>query len=384
MVFVVVHYSEIGTKGKNRTYFENILVRNIKNSFREKLKKVFKRYGRIVCEFNDFVEKNEIMKGLSVIPGIANFSFAEVSSKNLEDIQNKSLQIMKNLFFSSFKVHTTRSDKSFHLNSLQINETIGDFLSKCLEKKVNLSSPDVTLFIEIGEKEVFLYTEKIKGIGGLPVGASGKVLCSLSGGIDSPVASYLMMKRGCKVHFVHFFNELEKHKGAYQSKINEIVSILTKFQGKSKLFLVPFGEIQKEIIIHCPSEYRMILYRRVMIKILNLLAKREKAKAIVTGDNLGQVASQTLENLRCIYSLSDFPIIHPLIGFNKEEIIELAKKIGTYSSSIKDYVDCCSFLISKHPSTKTSYERIKHIESNIKEMENLIERAINEMKCVTF
>lgn len=207
----------------------------------------------------------------------------------------------------------------------------------------------------------------------MPVGSQGKVVSLLSGGIDSPVASWLMMKRGCNVIFIHFFNENLVPK---PNKVEKIVEKLNESQLESTAYYIPFADLQYEIIKSVPAKYRMIVYRRYMAKIANEIAKIEGAKAIVTGDNLGQVASQTLENLECIYEASSLPIFSPLIGFDKKEIVEMAKKLGTYEISIKPYEDCCSFMVGKHPATKANVEEIKEMEKRIKfDAEKLIEKA---------
>ncbi len=372
---IVVRYSEIATKGKNRNLFENCLVKNIKTALGKNINKIYKRYGKIICKINN--KSKNIEELLKNIPGIANFSFAVESKLNINEIKNKSLEVAKNKDFKTFKIIASRSYKKFELNSIRVNNMVGEFIIEKLKKKVDMKNPDINIFIEIGEKEAFVYTEKIKGIGGLPVGVSGKIMCSLSGGIDSPVASFLMMKRGCEVVFVHIFNDTQTDILA-QEKIKEIVKELTKFQLKSKLYVVPFGKIQKQIIINVPSKFRMIVYRRFMMKIINEIAKKEKAKAIVTGDSVGQVASQTLENLNSIYDAAKFPIFAPLAGMNKEEIINLAKRIKTFDISIKPYPDCCSFMIAQHPETKSNLKTIKEI--GIKQSKKLIRDAVKRTK----
>ncbi len=229
-------------------------------------------------------------------------------------------------------------------------------------------------------KRNFLYTKKFNGVGGLPTGSSGKVVSLLSGGIDSPVASFLMIKRGCNTIFVHFHNRTINSEQAL-SKIRKIVEVLTKFQGKSKLYVVPFERLQLEIIRNVPSKYRMIVYRRFMLKIANYIAERENAKAIVTGDNLGQVASQTIENLNTIYRISALPIFSPLIGLNKREIVDLAKKIGTYEYSILPYQDCCSFMISPHPVTRSDPKMIERFEEHIAVS---LDECVNQAKIIEF
>ncbi len=368
---ILIHYGEIGIKGKNRAVFENCLIRNISKALRNYAKKIRKEYGRIIVfEENG---KEEIKKRLEKIPGIENFSFVHETKLDIEEIKRKALEIAKGKKFTTFKISTKRANKDFPYSSMQVNEIVGEEIRKKLNKKVDLENAELTIFIEIGNKNAYIYTEKYEGVGGLPVGTEGKVISLLSGGIDSPVASWLMMKRGCKVIFVHFYNEKLVAK---PSKAEEIVKKLNESQLESIAYYIPFADLQYEIIKEVPAKYRMIVYRRFMARIANELARIEKAKAIVTGDSLGQVASQTLENLLCIYDASSLPVLSPLIGFDKKEIVEMAKKIGTYEISIKPYEDCCTFMVAKHPATKAKLEEIKEMESRVKiDLEKIIERA---------
>ncbi|MDD5253995.1 MAG: tRNA 4-thiouridine(8) synthase ThiI [Candidatus Nanoarchaeia archaeon] len=382
--YIIIHYSEIGTKGENKVIFENKLVENIKKALRDKVKDTKKKYGFIACELDKKYDKENLINILSKIPGVAYFSFSKISKLDMKDLTEKSLRLLENLKFNSFKVCSRRSNKGFEKNSQEINKILGELIIKSLNKKVEVSKPDLELFVEVGHKEIFIYHEKLKGIGGLPVDSSSNILCSLSGGIDSPVAAYLMMKRGCKVTFVHIFNKTINQ--GVLSKINELIERLNKIQLESKLYIVPFEEIQKEIIKRVQSDSRMIIYRRFMMKIINEIAKKEKINVMITGDNLGQVASQTGENLRCIYDSSNLVILTPLIGMNKEEIIEIGKRIGTYEISIKPYSDCCSFMIAKNPKTKARLRDIIKIEEEIENREELIKKAVlnSEERFITY
>jgi thiamine biosynthesis protein ThiI len=295
---IIVHYSEIGTKGKNRIFFERTLIRNIKRALRGKVKRVYKRHGRIVCDLAGKTVKQEgIIEILETLPGIANFSFAVKSGLELTEIKRRSLGILKSEDFSTFMVISRRSNKEFRNTSQEMNGILGEHIIRHMEKKVDLHKPDVKLYVEICEKEAFIYSVKHHGLGGLPVDSGGRVVCLLSGGIDSPVASFLMMKRGCSVIFIHIFNKTLANEGVL-AKLDSIVSRLKSIQLSSKLYVVPFEKIQREIIMKVPSKYRMIVYRRFMFMIANEIARAEKAKGIVTGDSIGQVASQTLEFIR--------------------------------------------------------------------------------------
>lgn len=370
---IIIHYGEIGLKGKNRRIFEETLIKNIKEAIGNEIRNIYREYGRIIIEEKKNANYKKIKERLSFMPGIENFSFAFPANLDIEDIKKKALEIAKKEKFNSFKIVAKRGNKKFPYTSMKINEIVGREIKEKMNKKVDLENPEMEIFIEIGNNKAYLYKEKLNGVGGLPVGSQGKVISLLSGGIDSPVASFLIMKRGCKVVFIHFYNEnlVDEPK-----KVEEIIKRLTNIQLKSDAYFIPFSDAQSEIIKYTPSKYRMLVYRRVMTMIANRIAEKEKAKAIVTGDSIGQVASQTIENLKCIYEASFFPILTPLIGMNKREIIEMAKILQTYEISIKPYEDCCSFMVARHPATKSSVEEIKKIEASIN-MEKIIEDALN-------
>jgi len=372
----VIHYGEIGLKGKNREFFERRLITTINAALKELTKKkAMRKYGRIILPLEG--EEEEIKERLMHICGIKYFSFAKIVPLEMEKIKEVALDMVKKKE-GSFKVETSRSNKSFFLNSMEINRLVGEYIVRKTKRKVNLKNPDVTIFIEICEKEAYIYSEKIKGVGGLPVIPSERVVCLLSGGIDSAVASFLMMKRGCRVIFAHFFNKTI-HSPFVIKKIERLVETLSSYQLRSRLYIIPFEDIQKEIIKKVPAKQRMIIYRRYMMRIANKIASKEKAKAIVTGDSVAQVASQTLDNLKVIYDASSLPVLPPLIGFDKEETIEIAKKIGTYEISITPYEDCCSFMIAKHPETKAKKREIEELES-ILDIEELVDESIKNAK----
>jgi len=379
MGIMLIHYSEIGIKGGNKSYFENMLVKNISEKTGLNVKK---DYARILVDYKeeDFLI---IKKILQKIPGIANFSPARVSSLKLGEIKTESLNELKDKDFETFKVDSRRQNKRFELTSQELNEKIGELIIDKFGKKVRMKNPEISLFIEICDKSAYIYSEKIQGIGGLPTGVSGKVVSLLSGGIDSPVASYSMMKRGCSVILVHFFSHTSQS-GEILSKIEKIAKALSSYQLKTKLYLVPFKEIQKEIVAKVNSKIRMIIYRRFMLRIANMIAYREKAKAIITGDSVGQVASQTLDNLSNAYDVSKLPVFAPLIGNNKDETINIAKNIGTYEYSIMDYLDCCSFMVSNHPETKSKKDDIIAAESAIGLADELARRAVKDAKILIY
>lgn len=373
---IIVHYSEIGIKGKNRSFFENALVKRIKHALGSQAK-VYKRYGRIVCIPEPGADDARISDALRRVPGIAHFSMGCSAEKDLELIRQKAVEMLARESFSSFGVKSRRSDKTFPVVSNEISRQVGSSIVLGLDKKVNLTDPDLWLYIELTHDEALLYSSKISGPGGLPVGVSGKAVVSLSGGIDSPVSAWMMMKRGCELVFGHIRNETQFAGGAV-SKIENLVTTLSRSQRRSKLYIFPFGDIQRHIIAFVPAKERMIIYRRCMMRLLNMLAEKEKAGAIVTGDSLGQVASQTMDNMLCIQAASERPVLAPLVGLNKEEIITIAERIGTFEDSIQPYPDCCSFMIAPHPDTRGNLADIERFEAGMPQLDELLENCLAE------
>jgi len=383
MNHVVVHYAEIGLKGGNRPFFENKLADNIRTSLRGTgCRRVYRLYGRLAVELTEKSDRKKIREKLEKVPGISHFSFSTATDRSIEKIKKALDAAAKDKKIATFAVAASRSDKSFSHTSKQLNEILGDYLRKKCRWKVDLSEPDATFYVEVTEKQAFVYTEKIKGLGGLPVTSSGKLVSLISGGIDSPVASMEMMKRGCSIIFVHFHN-WTKHQKIVKDKVERIVKALSEYQPETRLYMVPFEDLQKKIILKVPSEYRMIIYRRVMLEMANEIAKKEGALGFVTGDSVGQVASQTLENLNVIYQKAAFPVFAPLIGTDKNEIINRANVIGTYELSILPYSDCCSFLVAKHPVTRSRPEDVDEIDVRM-DISKEIKSALKKAKVKTF
>ena len=380
----VIHYGEIGLKGKNRDRFERALVRNIERALpgadgeAKARARVRRKYSRIIVADG----APELAEALRFIPGIKYFARAKRTELDLEAIKATALELAETggKEARSFKVAARRTAKDFPLDSIELNRAVGAHIQEATGKAVSLTRPELVIHIEIHEDEAYIYHEKIQGIGGLPVGTAGKVISLISGGIDSPVAAFLMMKRGCEVVLAHFFNET-LHSPQVRRKLEQLAQVLTKVQPEIKLYMVPFGELQREIIRSIPSRYRMLVYRRVMTRLADKIADAEGAKALVTGDSLAQVASQTLDNLQVIYAAAGRPVLAPLIGFDKEETIELAKEIGTYEISILPYEDCCSFMIAPHPETHGRLEVIEELEANL---QLRLEEALTEAEVKRF
>jgi thiamine biosynthesis protein ThiI len=375
---VLVRYGEIFLKSEpvRRTY-EKILVKNIKLALkREGIKFSIRRErGRI------FIKSEEIEKvcnALQNVVGIVSISPCyHLETSELEQIKNFVEKNYKSWIKpkQTFAVRARRIGNQSY-TSKELEEKVGSVV----KRKVNLENPDVTIFIEVRGKDTYIYTKILKCIGGMPIGSSGKVVSLLSGGIDSPVSSFLAMKRGCKVVFVHFHSFPLVSKKSIE-KVIEIVKALNKYQFRSALYLVPFHEIQLKIKTTISPKYRIILYRRFMLRITELIAKKEGAKAIVTGESLAQVSSQTLDNIATIEEATTMPILRPLIGMDKEEIIQLARKIGTYEISIRPQEDCCTLFVPKHPATKSNVEKIKKLERKLK-VKQMINKTMKEIERV--
>lgn len=377
MDYIICHYHEIGLKGKNRKFFEEKLVENIKRVMPERSFEFVRRIsGRILIKLTKEGSQNcpEIEKSLKNVFGIAYFAFAVSSEQKIEIIKKKALSFLKDKKFKTFRISAKRSGKEFSLTSQQINEKVGEYIVKNLKKKVKLEKPDLNCFIEIVEKYAFLYVEKIRGQGGLPLGVGGKVVVLLSGGIDSPVAAFQIMRRGVRIIFLHFHAYPYTNKASIE-KVEKIIKVLDEYQNNSKLYLVPFSDIQKEILLKTPEKFRVILYRRFMLRIAQNIAEKEKALALVTGDSIGQVASQTLENIKVIEEVIDWPVLRPLIGEDKEEIIKKAKKIGTFDISILPYQDCCGIFLPKHPATRAQLAEVITAEKKLN-IQKLVKKAI--------
>lgn len=365
MTVLLVHYHEIALKARNRPFFVNQLVRNLKRATADfPVRRVQKLPGRLLLELAGENAAQEVSERVRRVFGVANCCSALRCDLDLEALKDTAAKALAGRPFQTFRVTARRAYKTFPLTSPQLNEILGTFVLERFPARVDLKNPELTLFVDILPKEAFIYLEKVPGPGGLPVGVAGRVIALLSGGIDSPVAAYRMMRRGCQVSFVHFHGApfLDRRT---QEKTREIVKLLTRYQYTSRLYLVPFGEVQQEVVVNTPAPYRVLLYRRLMARIAEHLASLEGAKALVTGESLGQVASQTLENLTVIEEAVKLPLFRPLIGMDKEEITEQAKEIGTYEISIQPDQDCCTLFVPRHPATRATMDDIGRAEMTL-------------------
>tara|TARA_Y100001970_G_scaffold232077_1_gene288723 strand:+ start:5115 stop:6287 length:1173 start_codon:yes stop_codon:yes gene_type:complete len=378
---ILVHYDEIAIKLGNRNWFEKQLVQNIKNQIQGlQFSNIKKFSARIFINDINVKKAEQYISKLSNVMGLSSVHLMRVVPSSLLEINHCCLQLLESEkdHFQSFKIFTKRQNKRFPHTSPELNAIIGELICKNLDKKVKLKKPDIELRIEIIENTAFIGHQSKKGFGGLPIGCGEEALSLISSGIDSPVASFKMLKRGVQLSYIHFHSAPATGQESIEN-VKKIIDKLSEFQSSKRLFLIPFLDIQKAIMNKAPNKYWVILFRRAMIKLSCLIAKKINAKALVTGENVGQVASQTLSNINAISEASDMPILRPLIGYNKKEIINLATGIGTYDISILPYEDCCGFFVPKHPETKAKLAIIKECEKDIDfNLEELCENVIKE------
>ncbi len=380
---LLIHYGEIGLKGKNQADFLRRLQRNISSSLNEIgiNAPVVSRRGYYSVDVSDQSEDmiNAITSVLSITPGISWFCVAQQTAR--QDMEKAVLEMARLTYKpkNTFVVRVNRSDKSFPKTSSELERDLGAIIIEKTDwKNVSLKNADQTFYVEIYEKHTYIHTRKYRGIGGLPVGSSGRVLSLLSGGIDSPVASFLMAKRGCSVDFIHFTATTMQHKEAKNYKVSKLVEKLSGTTLNSSLYLVPYTNYHMATMEH-DIDYDLVMFRRFMVRTARSLALEYQYEALVTGDNLAQVASQTLPNIVSTDKATDLPILRPLLGYDKNEIIDLAKKINTYELSIEPYKDCCS-IISQNPKTRSDHDKLQEIETDVfDDYQDLIKRTLEDM-----
>jgi thiamine biosynthesis protein ThiI len=362
---VLVRYHEVALKKGNRPYFIEMLRRNLRSSLIDlDLKEIKNLPGRLLILLGDGAEPEQVRRRLERVFGVANFSFVERTPTDLESLKDGILDSLNGRQFGSFRVDTKRADKNFPLTSPEINRALGAAVKERSGARVDLENAELTISVEVLPRDAFFGFDKIPGAGGLPVGVSGMVLSLISGGIDSPVAAYRMMRRGCRIAFIHFHSVPYLDKTS-QEKVRELVKLLTCYQFSSRLYLVPFGEVQRQIVASVLRPLRVVLYRRMMMRIAEAVAKKEQAQALVTGESLAQVASQTLENLSVIEQAASLSILRPLVGMDKQEIIDQARKIGTFDTSAIPDQDCCQLFVPQHPATKAKLGDVEKAESSL-------------------
>lgn len=384
----LIHYHEIGLKGHNRAAFEKKLEKNIRLSVTDPVVQAYSRISGRICMFYteqaSLTEVYETSDRVSKIPGVARVSSGYRCDRDIDEINEVATQVLSEVGeFDTFKVSARRNHTDFHLDSMQLNQLVGAHLCTAFpDKTVRMKNPDATVHVEVVQGFVYVYARSISGIGGLPVGSSGRVMCLLSSGIDSPVALWRLAKRGAICLAVHFSGRPQTASTS-EYLVHDIAQVLEKSGCISKVYTVPFGNYQREIAAKVPSELRIIMYRRLMMKVAAALAHKEHAKALVTGESLGQVASQTLDNIICTDESVDMPIFRPLIGTDKQEIIAEAQRIGTFEISSQKADDCCTLFMPKNPETHANLEYVLKVEELLP-IEEWLESIVGEAEVKTY
>ena len=374
---IMIKYGELTTKKANRKIFINILTQNVEKILKNEDVEITKDSVRMFIRCND---AHKIASILQKVFGIHGIVIAYKVNNNIEDVLNKSLEIMdKNKH--TFKVITKRADKSYPIHSMDYSRKLGGLILKNSNFKVDVHNPDITLTVEIRTEGTFVYTDEIKGAGGYPVGVQGKGLLMLSGGIDSPVAGYLTLKRGVNVECLYFESPPHTSEEA-KNKVIKLASIINEYSGRVKVHIVPFTLVQEAIFQNCPDTYMITIMRRMMYRIAALYAEKIGAKILINGESIGQVASQTLDSMVCINNVTNMPVIRPVACFDKLEIIDIAKKINTYDTSILPYEDCCTIFVPKHPVIKPELSKCLEYEKSF-DYQELIEKAIDNIETIT-
>jgi thiamine biosynthesis protein ThiI len=381
---LAVHFHELALKGRNRKRFEATL--------RDNLRKVMRPLGevevksvesRVLVDLDASIDTDEALARARQVFGVAHcFRVERVKSRDLDEVARLVLAAVKERAPASFRITTRRNDKKFPMKSVEVDRQVGAVVHEATGVPVKLAAPALNAYVLIMADEILVGTHKLAGPGGLPMGTGGRVATLLSGGIDSPVAAWRMMKRGCHVDFIHFHSHPLVDKKSIE-KAEELTERLTRWQYTSRLHLAPLAEMQTAARLHAPEQLRVILYRRFMVRIAQVIARRNRCRALVTGEALGQVASQTLVNLGTVDSVANLPVLRPLIGFDKQEIVDEALAIDTYEVSIEPDQDCCKLFLPKHPAVAARVDECEEAEKAL-DVEALVTDAVKRTETLTF
>jgi len=382
---VLIKYGEIILKGLNRPIFEEALVKNIKNALPDTFKgNIHRAQATIYVEPDDPDTIDDIIDRLTKVFGITSLTRAFVLPKEIEAMQKGAAEALAPVLsrISRFKAEAKRADKKFPLTSPQIAREVGGYLHDAFPNlTVDVNNPEEVVMIEVREQNAYVYCGRVKGAGGMPLGSNSKATLLLSGGIDSPVAGYMTAKRGVKLNAVHFFSYPYTGERA-RDKVLTLGKILAGYNPRFDIHIVPFTEAQLAIKKNCPEEQLTIIMRRLMMRMAERVARKTGSKALVTGESIGQVASQTVEALAVTDNVANMPVFRPVIGMDKEEIVTIARQIGTFETSILPYEDCCTIFTPKHPNTKPKLDRIEASEQRL-DIERLVEEAVAGIEIVT-
>lgn len=377
---ILIKYGELTTKKANRKMFIQMLEKNILKLLDGMNFKIKKDRVRMYIECEEQDLKN-IVEKLKKIFGIHGIVIAHKVDTNIESIEEKALEMIKQMDGTTFKVETKRADKKFPIPSMELNCQIGGIILKNTDLKVDVHNPDIRLFIEIRQEGTFLYTNEVRGNGGYPVGIQGKGMLMLSGGIDSPVAGYLALKRGVDLECLYFESPPHTSLEA-KNKVIELANIINQYSGNIKVNIVPFTNLQEAIYKNVPDSYIITIMRRMMYRIAEMIAKKHKCKIILNGESIGQVASQTLDSMTVINHVTNMPVIRPVACMDKLEIIELAKKIETYETSILPFEDCCTIFLPKHPVIHPILEKCIEFESKF-DFQTLVNECVSQIETIS-
>ena len=379
---VVAHYHELGLKGRNRGFFEQNLVTNMRDALAGTGYRSIKKFpGRVVVWLREDHDLERVLKGLSHVFGLSHFAPAISVKPQIEFIVDAALRLADASSFESFEVRARKTSSPIDESTQRINEIVGQAIKDHTNKRVDLSHPEWSCSIELVSGDAFVFWDRRAAPGGLPVGTGGKVVTLLSGGIDSPVAAWEMAKRGATHELIHFHGQPYTDASSVQ-QTKRLAEALAPWLGSARLWLVPFGDIQSEIVTSVPQELRVVLYRRFMMRIAEALALREGAEGLVTGESLGQVASQTLPNLRAIDSVvSEVPVLRPLIGRDKIEIEAIARRIGTYEISIDPHQDCCVLFVPRQVTTHATREQLDEVEKELN-VDALVDKGLTSAEAI--
>jgi len=376
---ILIHYHEIGLKGDNRSWFEKIFINNIKKQLNNlpytKIKMAAARVFIMGIDADSHEKYSDCLKN---VMGLKHAFIMSNCELDIESINRCVQSQIQNLCFDTFRISTKRQDKNFNFTSQEVNQIIGEKVLQAYSKKVNLNNADLNIIIELVNGKAYIGYKKITGYGGLPVGTGERALSLISSGIDSPVASFLLIKRGVDVEYIHF-NSVPSTSMQSINNVKKILLQLSKYQMNCNLYNIPLLSVQEKIMENVPSKYWVIFFRKAMYKISNLLADELNINALITGENVGQVASQTISNIRASSDSVNIPVLRPLAGMNKEEIIKIAETIGTYDISIQPYEDCCTFFVPKHPSTSANLGEVQNISDSLN-LEKFYKEIVLEAK----
>ena len=380
-----MHYHEVGLKGKNRSFFEHVLMDNIKAALAAfSVATVTRISGYILVTFSKSGEADEAAPVILRVPGVARVSLAYHTNRDAAEYCRAAVYALREFGdFETFKVHAKRSNTDYELTSIELNRQVGEVLCEEFpDKKVKMHDPDATVYVLVVQGSVYVYARTERGVGGLPVGSAGKVVTLLSSGIDSPVATWMLARRGAVCVPVHFSGRPQTADTS-EYLVQDIIRAFQPAINIGRLYVVPFGDCQREISVKCPSNLRVIMYRRVMYSVAERIAKIEGARAIVTGESLGQVASQTLENIMAVNEAVSIPVFRPLIGSDKQEIIARAEQIGTFDISTETAPDCCTLFMPKKPETHAKPDAVAEAWGMF-DHEAMIEHLVQSVEYIDF